>query len=157
MAQEMQQWRPSTALSIMQRAELAKTAMALRTSLETAARLGKQLVGQWPHANPPNPGAYSLAIAKTLEKYPLGVVEECCDPVAGLAAVRDFPPTINSIVLWCDMRLKQHQGAIIWGKQEAAAHREEQLFPLAHRQSMLRRLSKLMHGLFDKPQAEAAE
>ena len=55
-----------------------------------------------PHANPPNPGAYSLSIAKTLEKYPLGVAEECCDPQTGLARSREFPPTVACIVEWCE-------------------------------------------------------
>src|ERR1700689_4156885 len=97
MAQEMQRWTPSTELSVMQQAAASKAALALRIRPQRAAELGKMLVGQWPHANPPNPGAYSLAIAKTLEKYPLGVVEELVDPKIGLSSLREFPPTVMSI------------------------------------------------------------
>jgi hypothetical protein len=150
MAQEIQRWTPSTELSITQQAAASKLAIAQRISPQQAAEFGKKLVGQWPHANPPNPGAYSLSIAKTLEKYPLGVVEECCDPQQGLATTREFPPTVMAITEWCDRRVKRHQGAIIHGNIETAAVREEQQFPLEHRATMLQRLSKLMHGLFDK-------
>ena len=104
MAQEMQRWMPSTALSPQQKWDRAVAKVRYSTSPQRAAELGKQLVGQWPHANPPNPGAYSLGIAKTLELYPLGVVEECCDPQTGLARSREFPPTPAAIVEWCDRK-----------------------------------------------------
>ena len=104
MAQEMQQWTPSTDLSPTAKWDRAVAKVRYSTSPQRAAELGKQLVGQWPHANPPNPGAYSLSIAKTLEKYPLGVAEECCDPQTGLARHREFPPTVACIVEWCERK-----------------------------------------------------
>lgn len=92
-----------------------------------------------------------------LQQYPLGVVEECCDPRFGLARTREFPPTVQAVTEWCDYRVKRHQGAILWAKKDAEEKRQEVEFPAERRQSMLNRLSALMHGLFDKPQAEAAE
>src|ERR1700723_2887677 len=108
MAQEMQQWRPSTALSPVQKWDQAVAKVRYSTSPQRAAELGKQLVGQWPHANPPNPGAYSLSVAKTLERYPLGVAEECCDPQTGLARYREFPPTVAAIVDWCELTTRAY-------------------------------------------------
>jgi len=108
MAQEMQRWTPSTELSPAAKWERAVMKVRHSTSPQRAAELGKQLVGQWPHANPPNPGAYSLSIAKTLEKYPLGVVEELCDPTTGLARFREFPPTVACIVEWCERMTRSY-------------------------------------------------
>lgn len=125
--------------------------------------MGKLLVGQWPHANPPNPGAYSLSIAKALEQYPVGVVEECCDPVIGLARAREFPPTVACITEWCEQRVKRHRGAILHGQLEAERQQDEVRFSDQHRKTMLERWSALMHRLIDKKwsstetTAEAAE
>lgn len=149
MAQEIQtqRWQPSTELSIAAQAEASRAALALRVMPQRAAGMGKLLVGQWPHANPPNPGAYSLSIAKTLEKYPLGVVEELVDPQCGLASIREFPPTVMSITEWCDRRVKRHIGAIKHGELHAVAVREERLFTDAHRKTMLGRLKDLWQSL----------
>jgi hypothetical protein len=153
--QQTQRWTPSTQLSVAQQAEASKTALALRASQADAARLGKQLIGLWPHANPPNPQAYSLGITKTLEKYPLGVAEECCDPAIGLASIREFSPTPASITEWCDRRVKRHHGAIIHGRleQEAAAH--DAKFTPEHRLTMLDRLKGLMRGLLVREREES--
>src|ERR1700680_3779899 len=149
MAQDVQtqQWMPSRQLSIPQQAEASKGAVALKTSPLQAAEMGKMLIGQWPHANPPNPGAYSLSIAKTLEKYPLGVVEECCDPTVGLASTREFIPTVAAVTEWCERRVKRHQGAIKHGELEAELRREEVVFTPDHRKTMLGRLRDLWKGL----------
>jgi hypothetical protein len=146
MAQEIQRWTPSTELSIAQQAAVSKIALALRTSPAEAARLGKMLVGQWPHASPPNPGAYSLSIAKTLEKYPLGVVEELVDPACGLASIREFVPTVMAVTEWCDRRVKRHQGAILHARNVAA----EVEYSEEHRKTMLARLRDLWKGLLQQ-------
>jgi hypothetical protein len=172
MGQDLQPWKPSTGSSIEQLAKQAIAALQWSTSPLEAAKNAKKLVAAWPHARPPDPAGYATSLAAILEQYPLGVVEECCDPHRGLAREREFPPTVACIATWCDQRVKRHQGAIIWIKQEDAKRIEEQQFPDEHRKTMLQRLSKLMHNLFDpkskgpsddelrayyKPQSEAAE
>jgi len=157
MAQKIQPWRPSTDLLIEQRAKNAALALQCATSPQEALKAAKRLAGSWPHARPPDPDGWAASLAAALSDYPLGVVQECCDPRIGLARAREFPPTVASIVEWCDTRVKQHQGAIIWGRKQADDQREEAVFTDAHRQTMLQRLSKLMHGLFDKPAEQAPE
>lgn len=137
------QWTHSTELSVAQQAQASKVALSQRTSQEDAAKLGKQLIGLWPHANPPNPQAYSLGITKTLQKFPLGVAEECCDPTVGLAATREYVPTVAAVTEWCERRVKRHQGAIIHASKVAA----EVQYSDAHRKTMLGRLRDLWKGL----------
>lgn len=145
MAQDLktQQWQPSRPLSIAQQAEASKVALAQRISPRQAAEFGQMLIGQWPHANPPNPQAYSLSIAKTLEKYPLGVVGECCDPTVGLASTREYVPTVAAVTEWCDRRVKRHTGAIIHANKVAG----EVEYSDDHRKTMLGRLRDLWKGL----------
>jgi len=157
MAQEIRPWRPSTELSVMQQAAASKLALRDAISQQQAAEFGKLLIGQWPHASPPNPQAYSLSITTVLEQYPLGVVRECIDPVRGLARDREFPPTQKSVIEWCDRRVKRHQGAIIHGQIEAREKVEEVQFTPEHRKSMLQRWADLMHRLIDRQRVEAAE
>lgn len=76
--------------------------------------MAKQLIGCWPHSSPPDPKTYAASIAATLAGYPLGVVQECCDPRTGLARGREFPPTVAAIVSWCDSRLAFHQQLAAW-------------------------------------------
>jgi hypothetical protein len=97
--------------------------------------------------NAHDPAGYALSLSAVLAKYPLGVVEQCCDPANGLALGREFPPTPKSIADWCERRIKQHRGMIIWAGQRRV--QAEQTFPDEHRQTMIERLSSLMHGLFD--------
>ena len=82
------------------------------TSPQDALKATKQLIGAWPHANPPDPAGYAASLAAALAAYPLGLVQECCDPRTGLAKTREFPPTVQSINEWCDRRLAYHRGAI---------------------------------------------
>jgi hypothetical protein len=145
MAQDMQRWTPSTVLSPMQKWDRAVAKVRYLTSPQRAAELGKQLVGQWPHANPPNPSAYSLSIAKTLEKYPLGVAEECCDPQTGLARFREFPPTVAAITEWCELTTRAYVAVAQRGQPPAEKPKRE--FTPEHRQSMLERLKGLFKSL----------
>ena len=140
---------PSTDLSIEQRATLATAALQWSTSPQEALKAAKRLAGSWPHARPPDPEVWAASLAAALSNYPLGVVQECCDPRVGLARSREFPPTVACIVEWCDVRVKRHRGAIIHAKQEAAAKVEKRQYTDEHGQTMLQRLSKLMHNLFD--------
>lgn len=137
----------------------AEIALRYSTSDADAVKYARKLVSGWAHLNAHDPLGYAASLSAVLAKYPLGVVEQCCDPAQGLALEREFPPNPKSIADWCDLRVKQHQGAIIWGKQEAAAKREERIFTDEHRESMLQRWSNLLHRLIDKqPQhQEAAE
>lgn len=140
-------WKPSTSLSIEQEARKSKEILKCATSRQAAVKQAKQLLRSWPHANPPDPAGYAEAIATTLAQYPLGLVEECCDVRTGLAKSREFPPTVAAVTDWCDRRLIYHRGIVKWGDRKAAERPE---FPEAHRQSMLKRLQDLMHGIFKK-------
>lgn len=124
------------------------------TSPQDALKHVKKLVAAWPHANPPNAAGWAASLAAALEPYPLGLVDECCDPRTGLAQHREFPPTVAAVTEWCNRRLTYHRGIVRWADQEAAKRPE---FPAEHRQGMLKRLQNLLHGLFDKPQQQAAE
>jgi hypothetical protein len=70
--------------------------------------LAKRLIGQWPHVRPADPEIYVASIAAVLAGYPLGLVQECCDPRHGLARRAEFL-TIAAVVEWCDRRLEFHQ------------------------------------------------
>lgn len=154
--QELALWRPSTTLSIEQEAQRSIVTLKWSTSPQEALKATKQLIGAWPHANPPDPAGYAASLAAALAAYPLGLVQECCDPRTGLAKTREFPPTVQSINEWCDRRLAYHRGAIKHGEIKAAEAADEAKFTDDHRKSMLGRLQDLMHGLFRQSQQEAA-
>ena len=109
MANEIKPWKPSTDLSLEQKIAKSSEMLKCETSPPAALKAAKQLVGCYPHAKPPDPEIYAGALAAVLAQYPLGLVEECCDPRCGLARKREFPPTVACVVEWCDSRLKYHQ------------------------------------------------
>lgn len=148
MAQQIQSAQPSTRSQIIQQAATAKSILETPTSAKQAAEAGKRLLGSFPHAKPADPEGYALSIAMVLQQYPLGVVQNCCDPRTGLAREREFPPTVASIVDWCELRVKRHQGAVIHARQIEA----EKEFTEHHRKTMLGRLAELWKGLL-KPVA----
>jgi hypothetical protein len=148
MAQEMALWQPSTSLSTAQRRDKALAALKWSTSPHDASRLGKMLVSAWPHANPPDPKGYAASIASVLEQYPLGVVEECCDPRLGLARGREFPPTIAAVTTWCENRIAHYRFTIRQADAEDGRKREAEFTP-EHCKSMRERLAALMNGLFN--------
>lgn len=62
------------------------------------------------------------SLAATLAGYPLGIVQECCDPRKGLARTREFPPTVAAIIEWCDLRLAHHKAVAAYqGRATAPA------------------------------------
>lgn len=150
MAQEIQPWRPSTT-SLPDRAAISREILSLATSPRQAVEAAKQLVGQWPHARPPDPDIYAASLAAVLAAYPLGLVQECVDPRRGMARVREFPPTVAALVEWCDERLNFHQTVAQYKGQRIV--RVEPDYSSEHRETMLKRLSKLMHDTFDAVRA----
>ena len=141
--QDLALWTPSTDLTIEQQAQRSTIALRYATSPQEAIKAARRLAGSWPHARPPDPDGYAASLASAFAAYPLGVVEECADPRFGLAQKREFPPTVASIVEWCDRRLKYHQGMVKWGESIAP----EEQFTDVHRKTMLGRLQDLMRGL----------
>lgn len=135
-------WKPLTALSPMQRYELAVARVRYSISRQRAAELGKKLIGYYPHARPPDPDGYADGLSTLFEKYPLGIVEACCD-VSGIARQRDFPPTIKAVADWCDSRLAADQAVSRRGPPPPPAP----VFSEEHCKSMRERLQALMHGL----------
>ena len=151
MGQDLTSWKPSTALSIKQEAQRSTLALKYQTTPNEAFRQVKRLIASWPHARPTDPEGYVASLAAALAEYPLGVVQECCDPRTGLAQKREFPPTVACIVEWCDQRVKYHTGMVKWGKQRA---NPEPVFSDEHRKTMLERLRSLLRW---NDKQEAAE
>lgn len=73
-----------------------------------AAELGKRLVGNFASLRADDKVQFQASVNEVLEHYPLGLVQECCDPHSGLASKIEFL-SIKSIVEWCDKRLELHQ------------------------------------------------
>lgn len=126
------------------------------TSRPQALEQARKLVGCYPHARPPDGEGYANALADIFEQYPLGIVQECCDARTGIARSREFPPTVAAVVKWCDITLGAYRNLAVM-KLPAP----EKVFSEEHCQTMRERLSKLrlskfMHGMFDK-QSVAAE
>lgn len=146
-------WKPSTQLSIAQEASKSAAAIRYETSRLDALNQAKRLLRSWPHANPPDPAGYAQAIAETLAQYPLGLVEECCDPRTGLAKHREFPPTVAAITEWCDKRLKYHRGMVKWVERQAP---EADRFDEPHQRGMLKRLQDLFRVFKPMPKPAPA-
>lgn len=115
----------STSLSLRQRSENAKLVLATRAQPSYALMAARRLIGSWPNARPPEPETYTAAISAALCAYPQGVIDECCDPRIGLARKREFPPTVASVVEWCDDRLEYYQ---VLANYEAKAREVEREF-----------------------------
>ena len=147
MGQQLQPWTPSTALSLEQMAIQSKAVIAHATSPQDALRAAKRLAGSWPHARPPDPEGWAASLAAVLAQYPLGLVEQCVDPRVGLARGREFPPTVASVVEWCDRELKKHMTLAEY--RPRALPPPEKVFTPEHEHNMRQRLSRLMHNLFD--------
>lgn len=74
-----------------------------------ALEKARDLIGQWPHARPPDPDQWVKSIASVLAQFPPALVDECCDPRRGLAKVREFPPTVAAVFEWCEARMQWYQ------------------------------------------------
>jgi len=155
MAQEIQQWRPSTELSITAQANRSRQILAMPTTQADAARYGKLLIGQWPNAKPADPQIYSLGITKALEQYPLGIVMEIIEPGIGLAATREYVPTQAAVREWCEQRVKFHRGTV--RHAQIREEEDESRFTPEHRKTMLERWKALLHSLLDKTKVETAQ
>lgn len=88
-------------------------------------------------------------MAAVLAGYPLGVVEECCDPRTGLARSREFPPTAAAVVEWCDRRLLYHRQWAQYVPVRKTPEYDAREFSNEHRKTMLGRLQALMRGLLN--------
>lgn len=142
-------WTPSPSLGLAQRAEQSRAILQCATSPREAIDAAERLIGQWPHAKPPDAKTYAASLAAVLAQYPLGLVHECCDPRVGLARSREFPPTVAALVEWLDKRIDWHT--------KLAAHKpplllpsEERVEPImseAERETMRERVGALFAGL----------
>jgi hypothetical protein len=142
--QAIARWPRSIELSIAEQAERSRTILSWPpVDRAQAAECGKLLIGQWPQAKPPNPEAYSLGIVRTLERYPLGILQEILEPGIGLAAQREYTPTVAAVTEWCEKRCKFHRGSIKLGEIHAKSADDERRFTPEHRKSMLERIKTL--------------
>lgn len=151
----------SSGSSLTQLAAKSRAILQCETSPQQALAAAERLIGCWPHARPPDPKTYSAAISAALAGYPLGLVQECCDPRTGLARTREFPPTVAAIVEWCDERLAWHHAV---AKYVARQQQAEPQFSEEYRRTMLQRIAEIprryfrsVQGAIAAPTAEAAE
>ena len=114
----------TTSLLVLKAAEAKIVVSQPTTSASSALKAAKQLVGSFPHARPPEPETYAAALGATLAQYPPRIVNECVDPRAGLARKREFPPTVASIVEWCDARLAHYEALAKYEAREKPPERE---------------------------------
>lgn len=132
------------------------TAIKHATSPHEALKAAKQLVGAWPHARPPDPEGWAGSLAAVLAQYPLGVVQECCDPRSGLARGREFPPTVACVVEWCDRTLGAYRNVARRGPPEP-----QPVYSDEHRANMRLKLlgffEQLKAGVFNKVQSESQQ
>ncbi len=54
----------------------------------------------------------------------MGIIDECCNPRTGMARKREFPPTVASVVEWCDDRLEYYQVLAAYEAKAREADRE---------------------------------
>lgn len=114
----------TTSLLVLKAAEAKIVMSQPTTSASSALKAAKQLVGSFPHARPPEPETYAAAIGATLAQYPPRIVNECVDPRVGLARKREFPPTVASIIEWCDARLAHYEALAKYEAREKPPERE---------------------------------
>lgn len=120
-------------------------------------KAARQLVGLWPHAKPPDPETYAAGIAATLAGYPLGIVQECCDPRTGLARSREFPPTVAAIVEWCDVRLAFYRSlAAHNGRLMLVSERRQPEFSEEHCAQMRERIAAIPRVHFRSMEASSS-
>lgn len=122
----------TTSLLVQKASEARQAMMVSSTTPQAALKAAKQLVGCFPHARPPDPEIYAAAIGATLAGYPPRVVSDCVDPRIGLARKREFPPTVASVVEWCDARLSYYQTL---ARYEAREKQPERVFTDAEREA----------------------
>ena len=95
---------------VAQKSSSARLALATANPSPSAAlKLAERLVGQWPHAKPPNMSGWLTALASVLAQYPAPIAGECVDPRVGVARGREFPPTVACVVEWCDERRRHYE------------------------------------------------
>lgn len=146
MANNLTLWTPSPNLGLAQRAQISRDVLSHATSPRDAIDAAERLVGQWPHARPPDPKTYAASLAAVLAQYPLGLVQECCDPRKGLARTREFPPTVAALVEWCEKRLEWHSTVARYVPPKRI-ERVEPVLSETERATMRERVGALFAGL----------
>lgn len=97
-----------TNVSLEQRRTTAQSILAQRTTSTQALRLAKDLVGNFPNLRPDNPARFIESVERVLEQYPLGVAQECADPIAGISSKVEFL-SLKAIMDWCERRLELYK------------------------------------------------
>jgi hypothetical protein len=149
MAQDIARWQPQrTTFSIASEVEASKQAVSLSTSPIEAVKAAKQLVGSYAHMKPGDPDTFIAAISAVLAQYPLGVVNECCDPRTGIARTAKFL-SVAELVEWLDERLKY--------RLRMADHIPRPLAPPVpafteeHKATMRAKIAELFHWMAGRP------
>jgi hypothetical protein len=104
-----------TNVSLEQRSKTACSILAQRTTTTQALRLAKDLVGNFPNLRPDNPGRFIESVDQVLGQYPLGIAQECADPIVGIASKVEFL-SIKALIDWCEGRLSFYRALAAYVK-----------------------------------------
>ena len=146
MASNLTSWTPSPSLGLEQRAVISRQVLSRATSPREAVDAAERLIGQWPHAKPPDAKIYAASLAAVLAGYPLGLVQECVDPRRGAARKIKFL-SVNELVDWLDERLEFHQALARHVPRVALPAPVPKVHPPEHRATMVERFRALVASL----------
>lgn len=115
--------KPAPILSLAQKQQSARLILSRATGRKEAAEAAARLIGSYANLRPADPAAFAAAIAAVLEQYPLGLVDEACDPRRG--AARDIRWLgVAELVEWLDSRLATYRAyasvRLATGQREAS-------------------------------------
>jgi len=119
-----------------------------------AAKAAKKIAGQFANFRPDNATIFLEGLGELLEEYPLGLVEECASPVRGVALATQFL-SLKSVKDWCDARMQHYQTLAAYQPPTLPPPEPEPDYSSERRESMLKRLQNLMHGLVNRPDDKA--
>lgn len=133
----------------------AADAGARPTTPAASVEFCNRLLCAYPQIGPSTAGAYVTAVAATLARFSLGVVEHVTSLDRGIATTSVHLPSIAEIVTACEAeakRIRELRGAAQWMIDERErredARREELMRPTeAERQAMLEKINDMIKGM----------
>ena len=90
-----------------QRIAEARSRLGGTTTRSSALDLAARLIHQFPTCRPAGPDEFADSVARILQRYPLGVVEEACDPTCGVALGGPFL-SLDMLYKWLENRMADY-------------------------------------------------
>lgn len=106
MAQELALHRQQSP-SLERKAAAARSHLAQPTTRLRSLDLAEKLIGSFSNCRPPDAKVFADSVAQVLQKYPLGLAEEACDPQRGAALAMDWLG-LKALGDWCDARMEYY-------------------------------------------------